>query len=353
VKKILFVVDSLGGGGKERQLLEIIKVLSKDAGLRLGVITFNKNKHYSTSIKALVHFYKELKKRPTRLEPFFTIWKQIRQFDPDIIHTWDSLSSMYCWLPICFYNIRFVDGSIRDAGIEKGFQKWVKKFFLKRAEVAIANSRAGLKYYDVNGTVLHNAIDLNRFHEKRGDEIGVNIIMVANFSDYKDHETFIKSSITLLQYGIVDGVFLIGDGKNKNKFEDFVASTCKTFIGKFHFLGSITHVEDYLEKCQYGILCSTCEYAEGISNSVLEYMAAGLIPIATNVGGMSELIEDQKNGFLIDCGESHRIAEIITNLERDPAQKQIIIAKARKTVEEEFSLEATINTLLNLYNKLC
>ena len=149
--KILFITDGLHVGGKERQLYEIIKVISKNPHLKAGIITFNKNHYYSERIKELVTFFVELNKRPTRLEPFFTIWRQIGAFKPDIIHTWDSLSSMYAYIPIKLFKAKFIDGSIRDAGIENGWQLFLKKYFLKRADLVIANSMAGLRYTPARG----------------------------------------------------------------------------------------------------------------------------------------------------------------------------------------------------------
>lgn len=63
----LFIIDGLHGGGKERQLEKIIKYMPRTQ-YKIGVITFNKNKHYSEFVKNNVDFFIELRKRPTRLE---------------------------------------------------------------------------------------------------------------------------------------------------------------------------------------------------------------------------------------------------------------------------------------------
>lgn len=64
--KILYIIDGLHCGGKERQLVEIIKYFPKTK-FRTGVITFNKNKHYTEFVKNDVDYFIELKKRPARL----------------------------------------------------------------------------------------------------------------------------------------------------------------------------------------------------------------------------------------------------------------------------------------------
>lgn len=349
---ILFISDGLSTGGKERQLAEIIKSINKKENYRTGIITFNREQHFSEYIKSNVHYFKELKKRPTRLEPFFSIWIHIRRFKPDIIHTWDSLSSMYTYLPARIFTIKFIDGSVRDAGIEKGWQFFLKRFFLKRADLIISNSEAGLTHYGFSGEVLYNAIDIKRFPiQTRGKEI--NLIMVANFTVYKDHSTFIRAGLALLKDGIVDNVYLAGDGPHKQNYVDLINSTYSIYSDRIFFLGSISNVEENLAKCTFGVLCSTLEYAEGISNSVLEYMAAGLIAISTDVGGMKEVIEDGVNGFLIPPGDSDMIVKIITKLRLDRNTCNTITENARRTISEKFSCEGNINKLMSIYSGLC
>jgi len=350
--RILFIIDGLHGGGKERQLYEIIKVLSKTPHLKTGIITFNKNGHYSNKIKELVTFFVELNKRPTRLEPFFTIWKHIRVFEPDIVHTWDSLSSMYAYFPTKIFKLKSIDGSIRDAGIENGWQLCLKKYFLNRADLVIANSIAGLHHYKINGEVIYNAIDTRRFHQKKlSNEI--NIIMVANFTEYKDHKTFMEAAIKLVNNNLISNVYLAGDGPYKQTHIDNIKANHAKIFQRFHFLGFTNNVEKYLSKCQFGVLCSTSTYSEGVSNSVLEYMAAGLIPIVTDVGGMKEAINNNVNGFLIEEKKPIQIVEIIQSLQKDSKKTVNIILNAKESIKTKFSYEQNINKLITIYKKIC
>ncbi len=348
---ILFVIDGLHGGGKERQLVEIIKLLSANNKYIIGVVTFNKNKHYTEFVRKNVYYFKELSKRPTRFEPFFSIWNCFKEFKPDIVHTWDSLSSMYSFLPINFFKIKFIDGSIRDAGIEKGWEKFHKKFFLKRADVVIANSFAGLETYQEKGEVLYNAIDLNRFNQNKNLS-DFNIIMTANFTDYKDHKTFIDASIALVKDNIVNNVYLLGEGPYKEKYMNYINESHSEISNKFHFQGRVRDVEDYLALCSVGVLCSTLEYSEGVSNAVLEYMAAGLVPVVTNIGGSAEIITNKKNGFLIPPKSSDEIIRIVKLIKEQPSVKESIVKEALETVKTKFNDKKNIAFLESLYSNL-
>ena len=347
---VLHVTSGLGAGGKERQLFELVKNLDKEE-FACGVVTFNSNQHYSDKARECSARYWELKKRPTRLEPLISIWKCFREFRPDVVHAWDSLSSFYVYLPCRVYKIPCINGSIRDVGIDVGWAYAFKRFFLKKADRVISNSAAGLKKYKVAGQVIYNVVDTSRFlpQSKTGE---FNVIMTANFSDYKDHDTFLRAMADLLQDKVIDNAYLVGDGPNRQKHMDWITSACPALLSKVHFTGIVRNVEEYLANCQIGVLCSTKRFSEGISNSVLEYMAAGLVPIATDTGAAREIIKDGVNGFLFAPGDRQRIVNVIKQMKGDPKQKEIIVEAAKETINERFDLKTNMAAYARLYREL-
>lgn len=345
--KILLVIGSLGNGGKERQFVECLRFL-KSNGVSFCVVTFCKNQHYSNTVSSLTHLFFELTKRPTRFEPFFTIWGPILTFKPDIVHTWDSLSSLYSYLPSKFCGSSFIDNSIQDAGVDKGLHYLMKRIFIQIADLSIGNSIAGLKYYKSPGRVLYNAIDPDRFYQRdRLDEF--NIIKASSFSDFKDHLTFLKAARILLEQGLVDNVYLAGDGINRLKYEKVVADSFGNYASRVWFLGAVENIEDLLAKCKIGVLCSTSKFGEGVSNSLLEYMSAGLVAIGTNVGATSEIIENGENGFLIKEGEFEAIVEIVERVKSDRELFDRITKNAKITIEEKFLYSRNFKILLEIY----
>ncbi len=347
---ILFVIDGLYPGGKERQFMEILKGLDKKL-FRTGIVTFNKHKFYTDEARKLADYFVELDKEHNKFKPFLSIFPHFKKFRPDIVHTWDYLSALYAYLPTKIYRAKFVNGSIRDAGIEKGWQFKAKKLMLKLADVAISNSEAGLKNYGVKGEVIYNAVDFGRFSRKHinGE---FRIIKVANFTDYKNHQMFFDAAVQLLTERIVDRVFLAGSGKYEQKYKDFVALLPESIKTRIEFLGAVNNLETYLEKCSVGILCSTLQYSEGISNSVLEYMAAGLIAIATDIGATKEIIRNGENGFLVPPDKPEAIVEKIKLLKENTELQIKIKQNAIETIKTKFSYRENILKLSNLYKKL-
>lgn len=350
--RIIFVINSINSGGKERQLVEILRYLTQN-GIIVGVVTFSEENDYDSTVGQYAAYYKKLAKRPTRLEPVFTIWPCFAEFKPDLIHTWDSLSSFYSFLPSFFLRIKLIDGSIRDAGVDNGIFYWFKRFFLRNSDLVVSNSNAGLKYYNLKGEVLYNSIDTSRFSKPDYDSDDFNIIMTANFTDYKDQLTFIKAAIILKNEGFVDNIYLAGSGPNLEKFKGYIIDKAFDIKASFHFIGSVNNIETYLAKCKVGVLCSTSKYGEGVSNSVLEYMAAGLVAIGTNIGGTSEIIEDGINGFLTNEGDSESIVAIVKKVKTDENLFREITQNAKNTITEKFSYEKNCGKIVNLYRKLC
>ncbi len=345
--KILYVIDGLGAGGKERQLVEILRYL-KDTNVSTGVITFKKDQPYTETVKQFTDVFFEIEKGTSRLKPISEIKKIISTFNPDIIQSWDSMSSFYAYRSSRKHKVKFIDGSIRDAGVEKGWEYTFKRFFLRRADLVISNSRAGLNYYKVNGDVIYNAIDRTRFHINKESE-DFNIIMSANFTDYKDHNSFIKAGIELLKNMIVDNIYLPGTGKHLERVKQDVPSEFKS---RFHFPGRVSDVEKYLAECKVGILTSTSLHGEGVSNSVLEYMAGGLVPVVTNIGGSSEIIESGINGFLVPEKGVNEIINSVKYLRSNRDVFEKMKTSALKTVSEKFDMKTNINKLLSLYSNL-
>lgn len=349
--RLLFIIDRLDRGGKERQLYEIIRLLAGNSDIALGVITFNPNGYYSALMKGMVEYYQEIPKRPLKIEPIYKIWHPVKSFKPEVIHTWDSLSTMFAWIPSKVLNIPLVDGSIRDSGVDRGWQYYFRRFFMLRANVILANSRAGLRYYKVNGEVIYNAIDKSRFRV-HGDKNPKVMIMIASFSDYKDHKTFLDAAARLIEAGIIDKALLAGEGKNLNYFKEYVSQCFMHVSNSIEFLGAVSNVEEVLEGCTYGVLCSTSKYGEGISNSVLEYMASGVISLVTDIGGSNEIIEHRTNGILFPEGNSIQLFEWVRDIESNSELRSSLRENALATIASKFSYDGNVNKLLECYRSI-
>ncbi|MCD4651386.1 MAG: glycosyltransferase family 4 protein, partial [Candidatus Cloacimonetes bacterium] len=170
------------------------------------------------------------------------------------------------------------------------------------------------------------------------------------FTDRKDHETFFAAVIPLLEEGLLKGIYLLGKGPLLEKYQTRYAAS--PLAEKIHFMGSLPNVEEVIANCDIGVLCSTRRYKEGISNSVLEYMAAGLIPVASDIGGTSEIIDHEVNGLLFECENPVDLQKKLRQLLNHQYDTTKLRENARKKLADRFDYTKNIQKLFDLYNQL-
>ena len=114
------------------------------------------------------------------------------------------------------------------------------------------------------------------------------------------------------------------------------------------FTGRCASVPDLLAASD---ICVLSSQAEGFSNSILEYMAAGRAVVATDVGGASEAIVEGQTGYLVKSGDDRTMAERIISLLKDPDKRRAMGAGGRRLVEQRFSCETRLANTVTLYKR--
>jgi glycosyltransferase involved in cell wall biosynthesis len=164
---------------------------------------------------------------------------------------------------------------------------------------------------------------------------------------------FIIAIIKFLESKRINRLYInftfIGDGKEKQSIIDSIPEKFKSY---FTFTGKVEKPEEYLIYCDIGILLSKQNHSEGLSNSIMEYMAAGLPVICTKTGGNLELVEEGKNGFLI---EHENKRELIHKIEffffYSIALKQMGL-ESKSKITENFEIGKVCEKYFKLYTSL-
>jgi len=116
-------------------------------------------------------------------------------------------------------------------------------------------------------------------------------------------------------------------------------------------ISGIPHSE-VLEKLKRTQIFVHYSRADGLPMSVREAMAVGLPVVATRVGGIPELIDDGKDGYLIDFGDYEGLRKIIDYLSEHPEVRRKIGERAKEKIRENFTWERCLNLTLSVYNKV-
>ncbi|WP_113928344.1 glycosyltransferase [Bacillus sp. P14.5] len=168
--------------------------------------------------------------------------------------------------------------------------------------------------------------------------------MVARFSAQKDYKTLIQS-ITK-----VEGDFrvrLVGDGELIGEIKQIVLQL--NLSDKVEFLGKRNDVIDLLRESDVFILSTNYE---GLPISIIEAMSQGLPVVATDVGGVNELIADNKNGYLVRRKDSDQLAEKIKNLISDQALRNSMGDESYKRFRDKFTSKVMLDKTFNVYEEI-
>ena len=135
---------------------------------------------------------------------------------------------------------------------------------------------------------------------------------------------------------------LIGAGSSEDMLRQIPAVGMK-------FTGRVDETAPYLQAADIFVLPSE---SEGLSNSLLEAMSCGLAILATDVGGVRDVVTDGISGLIIPPGDQNAIENSLRRLLEDESLRNVLGQNARKRVQADFSLGSTADKLSTLYQSL-
>jgi glycosyltransferase involved in cell wall biosynthesis len=160
----------------------------------------------------------------------------------------------------------------------------------------------------------------------------------------QDHLLVAARAMVAHANGDAPQVLVVGDGPLRAALERQAASL--GIARSVRFTGSLSDVRVALAAMDVFVLPSC---AEGMSNALLEAMAAARPVVATAVGGTSEVLEDGRTGVLVAPGDVTALAGHVLTLIRNPARAVFLGAAARRAVDEKFGAPAMVGRLEDLY----
>ena len=349
--KILFLTNNLSKGGKERRLLELIKGLMQKPEMEIELVLFKDTIEYPEihNLNISLHI---LERKP-KFNPlvFLRLYSICKRLKPDVIHTWSSMATIFAFPCVKFQRIPLLNSSVANA--PNNLKIWKKELFWAKltflySDIIVGNSKAGLKAFGApksKSICIHNGFDFKRSKKidskdqiRKKYNLGSNLVIgkIAAFANRKDYDTYLKAANQVLQQRDNVSFFAVGNGPN---FELIKSSVPNQIKDKIIFTGALRDVESLINIFDVGILSTNNEvHGEGISNSIMEYMALAKPVVATEGGGTSEIVQHDETGYLVPHKSpeimANRILELIDNLENS---KQMGIA-GRKRIEEHFNL---------------
>jgi glycosyltransferase involved in cell wall biosynthesis len=284
----------------------------------------------------------------------------------DIIHTFFEKSEVMGWLTARLAKIPVWVTSRRDLGFKrKKIYENIFRSTSKDCKKCIANCNA-VREQAIQQEhlppekieVIYNGLDFSEYQESQNNgslrrELGVEnptplVGMIANFYfEIKGHRYFLEAAKKILEKIPKVKFLLIGDGPLRQQYEEMVRKLGMS--QNILFLGNRTDVAAIISSLDISVLSST---SEGLSNVILESMAAGKPVVATDVGGNSEMVMDGMTGYLIPPANSDAMTNAILNLLENSDKAKAMGSEGKKVVLAKFTVEAMVKSYENLYRSL-
>ncbi|MEL6922651.1 MAG: glycosyltransferase, partial [Bacteroidota bacterium] len=301
--KILMIIDSLVKGGRERRLLELVKDFRKRRHIELALVLFSRRVEYPEvhDMGVPIYYLERQPKKDPRV--FFRFYQLCRKEQPDLIHSWGTMPSIYAIPTAKLLGIRLLNAIIADAPLRMG---WSDSRYARArltypfSDFIVGNSEAGLRSYEApagKSKCIYNGFDFNRVKQLKDPaqvrrQLGIRtkkvVGMIGGFFDRKDYYTYVKAAeLALAQHP--DTTFLaIGDGPNLPACKNMVSPANRDRI---LFTGMLDDVESVINIFDVGVLATNARvHGEGISNAILEYMVLAKAVVATRGGGTDEIV---------------------------------------------------------------
>lgn len=361
-------VTAFDAGGTERQLVALAKGLDRSR-FDLRVACFKRSGAFLPELEALgipvvsypirsLHAWRTLKE-------LLRFVRDLRRERTQILHTFNLYPNVFAIPAARLAGVPVIIATLRDMGdlwtpMQRRAQRWV----CRAAHRVVANADAvreqALKdgYQPEKLCVIRNGLDLATFssahdHVLQREALGLppHVPVVAVFSrlnhEVKGVHCFLEAAACVAPLHPDVRFLVVGDGPLRPGLE---AMAERLGLGeRVRFAGFRSNVGEAMTTVSISVIPSR---SEGLSNVLLESMAASLPVIATRVGGTPEVVEDQLSGLLVPPRDPAALARSIGTLLSDPALASSLGRAARRRVERLFQLRRMVAETESLYDNM-
>ena len=369
MKKIVHIISGLKSGGAERSLFNICNSNISDYFIQ-SVICLGDKAIYGDKLEELgVEVYYLNFKNSNKLYAFLNFKNIIKKISPDIIQGWmthGNFASVLAYFilsghPSLFWNIRQTVYKLKHEYILTRFLFLINILLTRIPNGIISNANISIKQlvkfgYKNDSFILvpngfdtnywkpdHNLRQIERNKLKFNDNDFV-IGFVGRYHPMKNIILLLKLFYKLSQQNSKVKLVIVGQNLNNYNINE------KSIIdmipqNQILIIDNTEDVKKYYNIFDLLILCSA--WGEGFPNVLGEAMSSELCCISTPVGDTPDILEDV--GYLVPLDDVDLIVEKVKNCMDNPEELNKLGRKARIKILNQYSMEKTINTYLNIY----
>lgn len=362
--RINYVIGQLGKGGAERQLYEIVKGIDKDRFEPI-LINLSQGGYWADKIGKLgIELIEIPRKKHIEFSRLFKLIKIFREKRPDIVHAYMFSANSYGRVAAILTRAPVIIASERSLPeIDKDksrHQIFIDKLFSSFSHGIICNSYIAAETlatkYSFNAQkvfTVHNGIDTSLYLEessKNQKKLAQKVVgTVGSLAVAKNHRLFLDMAKNIIDKSDNKDIkfLILGNGTLRDELERHAKHL--GIKDKIVFAGERNDIPELLQSMDIFVMTSLYE---GMSNAVMEAMAAGLPVVATDVGGNGELVIDGETGFLCPSNDAEALAERVASLIHNERERSRMGENGKKRIKNEFGIRKMIKKTESIYIKL-
>ena len=363
--KIVFFVHTYGLGGLENMVTNLVNALDPDL-FECTILSFAPlvplQNRVNTDRVRVVSLNKKGGNNPMLI---YRIFRFLRSTGTHIVqtHNWGTvlegiLAAKLARVPAVIHAERgTIEGKKRNVVLQNFLWNYANQV------LAVSNAHRQ-RIVDVVGfpfekiRPIYNGVDSAVFFPRSEEKLvirkklGLNpedicIGTVGSLRSVKNQALLLTACKKNLPHAPNMQIVLAGDGPLK---KDLVAKAQALGLDKnVHFVGARNDIPEVLNAFDIFVLPSL---REGMPNAVLEAMSCGVPVIATSVGGVPEVIEDNKSGILVPSQDEEALEAALADLIREVGKRRRLGTAGRRRVLAHFSLEKMVQEYHALYQSL-
>lgn len=357
--KILCLIDSLGSGGAQRQMVELAKGF-KEKGHQVGFITYHEINFFKPEL-VKNEIWVETIVEPNYLKRLLKMRKVIRRQEPDAVLSFLEAANFISTLSgFPFRKWRLIVGErSANPNILKSKKLRMYRWFHLFADYVVANSYANLEMVEkINPfirsrkmKVIYNIVNTPIIESVNTDTHKTNIVVAASYRSVKNTDGLIEA-ISLLseEYKNKLNIEWYGNPDDREYYNSSIKAIDKYDLSSVIKLNLAT-TEIYEKYAQSDFVALFSHY-EGFPNTICEAMSLSKPVIVSKASDIPIFIKEGVNGFLCDSKDVSSIKDALMRAIDSTQEKKLIIGKNNSEVAEKmFDRHIVIEDYLILLGK--
>jgi len=299
-------------------------------------------------------------RRPYDIQSIFRLYRIIQQERFDIVNTHSGIDS---WIGGLAARLAGVPVLVRTRHLNiplkrtpLNFIHYLPDMYITCGEDMRMNLIKKCGFPEDRVISIPTGVDREFFEVKSNKDVAVKyglskdsplITNVGILRSVKGHEITLQAVKSVIKTVPEAKFLIVGDGPARERIEALVDAL--GIRGYVIFTGFVRDIPEIYSFSDVAVLSS---WSEGLPQSLIQAMAAGVPVVATAVGGVPEVVIHKQTGILVEAGDSEGLAEGIVKLLENPELCKRLTERARQLVMDKYTMEHMIEKIETLYSGL-